>query len=228
MFTLYLFGGFGGLWLFWTILLLESVAIIYWVDDESPGKAFTSLLVVGAVLHFFADPTPFAWFLADWTRIAYTVGIYIIGGGPYALYRWWSYNKRISGRFDDFFDDWKTSKEIVAKTFAALSDEEILAFRKHCLGNAYRPYDASFDKDGIRKVTQARDHIGNILTWIAYWPWCLIWTLIDDPIRRFSRFVWRTLSSAMQGIADREHAKYDDLNREIPPPAWPSRPRSRR
>lgn len=36
----------------------------------------------------------------------------------------------------------------------------------------------------------ARKHKSRIVYWIAYWPWVALWTLLDDPLRRFVNWLY--------------------------------------
>jgi hypothetical protein len=54
---------------------------------------------------------------------------------------------------------------------------------------------------GIRPY--AKNHKSVIMTWIAYWPFSVTWSLVDDFVRRVVKAIYNSLSGAYQGLSDR-------------------------
>lgn len=50
------------------------------------------------------------------------------------------------------------------------------------------------------KVSDSR---GRITTWMTYWPWSATWTLINDPIKRIWRAIYRLVAGKLQSISNR-------------------------
>lgn len=59
-------------------------------------------------------------------------------------------------------------------------------------------------------VPSARDHKWRIMTWMAWWPWSMLWTLLNDPIRRIWRWVWKNLQKTFASIATSAFRSVDD------------------
>jgi hypothetical protein len=38
---------------------------------------------------------------------------------------------------------------------------------------------------------------------MTYWPWSALWTLINDPVRRFFCWIYEQISGVLQEISDR-------------------------
>jgi hypothetical protein len=56
----------------------------------------------------------------------------------------------------------------------------------------------SWAEYSAREKTRVTSYSGDIMAWIAFWPVNLLWTFIDDPIRR----IYRQLQTAYQRITD--------------------------
>jgi hypothetical protein len=70
----------------------------------------------------------------------------------------------------------------------------------------------------------ARNFKGKITSWMVYWPWSMIVTLIDDPIRRLFRGIYNAIQGMLQRMSDRAFAgtESDFAAPATPPPAPPS------
>lgn len=72
-------------------------------------------------------------------------------------------------------------------------------------------------------IPLVKDNKDKIILWMVYWPWSAIWTIINDPVRRFFDFVYMRISGLYQKISDRifkdvisyvkenEYAKKEDI-----------------
>jgi hypothetical protein len=45
---------------------------------------------------------------------------------------------------------------------------------------------------------------------MSYWPSSALWTLLNDPLTHFFKFVYRRLSSMFEGMSKKMFAKYDN------------------
>jgi hypothetical protein len=59
------------------------------------------------------------------------------------------------------------------------------------------------ERDRYWNVPQVGEHKSRIITWMAYWPFSMIWTLINDPIKRAFREIYNHISNFMQSISNR-------------------------
>lgn len=51
---------------------------------------------------------------------------------------------------------------------------------------------------------------GRIIFWMSYWPASALWTIINDPITRFYRFLYNRIGKLLEGISNSMFAKYKD------------------
>ncbi len=56
------------------------------------------------------------------------------------------------------------------------------------------------------KAPRASEHKEKILVWMIYWPFLLIWNIIDMPVRHIFQFIFRFISGKFQFMSDRIYA----------------------
>jgi hypothetical protein len=56
---------------------------------------------------------------------------------------------------------------------------------------------------------KAKDHKSDIITWIIYWPFSLVWFIIDDPMKRLGKFLYRLLGSLYDNVAKKMFASLE-------------------
>lgn len=59
-------------------------------------------------------------------------------------------------------------------------------------------------------VPEVRYYKKSILTWMTYWPFSMVWTLLDDPVRRAFNLIYYKIADFMQGISNRVFTPYVD------------------
>lgn len=52
------------------------------------------------------------------------------------------------------------------------------------------------------EVPKVKDHKQGIMAWMLYWPWSLIWTIIDVPVKRAYLFIYNLIASRLQRMSD--------------------------
>jgi hypothetical protein len=61
---------------------------------------------------------------------------------------------------------------------------------------------------------KAKENSNRIITWMSYWPLSAFWTLIDEPFKRFSKFLYRKTSKIFDTMSDKMFAnvnkQYED------------------
>jgi len=51
--------------------------------------------------------------------------------------------------------------------------------------------------------TEPATYKATVLVWIGYWPFSLVWTLLNDPFKRLVRWIYDELQRIYQRITDR-------------------------
>lgn len=75
----------------------------------------------------------------------------------------------------------------------------------------WKLYCRKYYKQGgiIRSSIRITDNKDRISAWMMYWPFSLIWYLLNDPIVNFYNFLYHKLESIYTAISDSERQKYE-------------------
>lgn len=60
------------------------------------------------------------------------------------------------------------------------------------------------------RIPKASEHKGAIISWMCYWPFSGIWTLINDPVKRFFKWVYSRFENVYQKMSDKMFADIKD------------------
>jgi hypothetical protein len=61
-----------------------------------------------------------------------------------------------------------------------------------------------------------RDNKTRCISWMAYWPASMAWTLVDDPVRRAFVALYDSIGGSLQHISDRRFAGIEDTYKASP------------
>lgn len=66
-------------------------------------------------------------------------------------------------------------------------------------------FGSQYSERGYGQITvpQVNEHKSDIIRWMTYWPFSLIFTLINDPFRRLFEFIYRQIHDSLQAMANR-------------------------
>ncbi len=67
-------------------------------------------------------------------------------------------------------------------------DKDDRSNRPHLIAQSFKPL--------------AKRHRSRIMQWIAFWPISIVWTLIDDPVRRAATFLFNRVRHMFQAMSD--------------------------
>jgi hypothetical protein len=168
--------------LFWILVLAESSLLCWSLDDDnSDGIETISILIVLLLLQFFGNVKVFTYlWYHPWKSVTYITGYLLIGGG-WSIIKWW-----------------------FAET-AKLSSVRAKFFSRHNIRGFEIPpefKDRWSDEVSAQKTNPSAQQ-SRFLTWIAYWPWSLFWTMVNDPLKRAARRIYYELQATYQRITDR-------------------------
>lgn len=207
---------FGTFW-FWALLGVGMIVMTAFIVHERDVKAALTLVVVLAALALFGDFNALAWIRAHAVGFCVGLGVYLAFGTVFAVFKWW----RFVGRLRDTYDE---AKARYLQTHGLAGPGIPVEYRGDWR-NHVRQYVRDLRGDF---PPQARSYKGKIVSWMTYWPWNLLWTLINDPIRRLFKAIFQMIQGILQGISDRAFQDTaDDFKTEDPPadPSAPSTPR---
>lgn len=60
----------------------------------------------------------------------------------------------------------------------------------------------SSSEKSLQLTPQIKDYKGKLIGWIMFWVTSLVWTLLNDPIRRIANWIYLKMSSIYQNMAN--------------------------
>jgi hypothetical protein len=140
------------------------------------GSAATVATVAAAVAAYFIGWIDVAWILDNPGVLAgYALG-YLGAGAAWCVIKWYFHLLR--------FRD-KARIRLENRKFA--NDAERNDAKKALYEN--RPL--------------ASENKSLLITWMAYWPFSFVWTIVNDPVRRAFNAIYSHLAGLLQRISDR-------------------------
>lgn len=90
------------------------------------------------------------------------------------------------------------------------------------LTDALKPAWTNERADGMRRyqenetdvmpveVPHPKNHKARIMRWIGHWPWSAFWTVLNDPIRRICKMLYKRMTIILVSIGQRQFAGVED------------------
>lgn len=196
------------------LVILEAILLLSLVVWERPYSALLSFLVSAGIADFFFGTH---FYTTVWNYPVAAVGLvlaYIAAGVIWSFPKWWFYVRKVRDVYNESLSNFKKTVRLVPGQ--KLTDDQFARF--------YSSY--GFDPDGHNwhfepwsKIMplQASKNKNKILVWMMYWPFSLVWTLIDEPFKKAFQFIFENIKGIYQGISEKAFAGvelYDPKHRE--------------
>jgi len=63
--------------------------------------------------------------------------------------------------------------------------------------------DREIDEINESDIPQAKKNKARIISWMSYWPFSMLWTLINEPVKKTFRFIYSKIEGIFQKMSDR-------------------------
>jgi len=188
---------------FWALCALVWILLTAAVEFEKPGLATFSLLVAFGALSYFGIIDVQALISNPWMVVKGVSG-YLLGGLIWAACKWVFYVRSVGRKYDD---DKRQFLESQTPPIEGMNipDDFLEKWQQHI---RYRPE--------IKKPN-ARNSKARIMTWMVYWPWSFVWTMIDDPIKNAFHSILHWTQGMFQRVSDQLWGNRDEDFRAPPP-----------
>lgn len=191
---------------FCILLAVEMILLLAWIEHECPGWATFSILFVLGLLQLSGHEI-FQYMAANPLTILIGAAAYFGAGTFWAVCRWYFYVKHELEKYMEFKRKWLDDHDVDGNEIP----EALKTKFKECISR--------WNHDGYTVNFELRPRVGThkarIYLWIAYWPWSLLWTIINDPVRKVCREIYDSIRGFLQRISDRVWAGVNnDLGKE--------------
>lgn len=181
---------FGTFW-FWVLVTAEFVVLLACMNWDNGFAATVSLGIVLGLMYWFGDLSDaMRWAVGHPYHIAGVIAGYGGVGAGWAIAKWWLY-------VHDRVDEYRRMKSIYMADGKA-TDETWRAFA------GTKPW---------AKAPLASDNKAKIVRWISFWPASMLWSLVDDFVRRVAIAIYNFIAEHLQGMSDKAFEGIrDELN----------------
>ena len=193
MFELFVVGTF---W-FWALLIAWIFIVGAFLSQEVIRGAVATT-VIAALLLIFCGSNPFPYIIDHPLMTLMYVGGFFVAGGLWSIVKWGSFCSSKRRRYFTERDAFLDRHNIKANS---IPRSHLVEWSQYL--NELSHYDCKgiceFRTGGLK----ASSRKSLITSWIMWWPISLIWTFIDDPIRRICHWVRRRLTKIYNYISTR-------------------------
>lgn len=202
---------FGSALVFWIIFGVLMGLLFWCVEEDWPGRAAFGLIAFFVLFQFAGNHDPFGWVITHMTdMILLTIGFFV-AGTVWAVAKWWFFVRKIAERYVEMRYEWLKGIQAMGELALGYKFLPSVITEKtpvpEQLRNEWRAHHAYGRKyrfvNTCEPVPQARKHKSRIITWMCYWPFSMVWTLLNDPIKALFKKIYSYLSTALQRISDR-------------------------
>ena len=191
---LFLFTSYVGLILFG---LFVATVFIFFVETESPFWATGFAILVAVFMQLFS-PIPIISLAIEhpFHTLAYFVG-YLAAGTAWGIGKWWFYLGNV-----------KTKYNRAVKLYNASTTKDWKNFNDFIIEEGLNTYE--LDSETYRPLIAKNKR--RFMIWMVYWPFSMVWTLLNDPIRKIFNWIYDRLAGMLQGMSDK---MFNDVEKPI-------------
>jgi hypothetical protein len=171
------------------------IAIIVCVEIDCFGLSTFILLASFLVLSYFKWTTAVNWVSTNYVDFIIYCGYYLLGSVVWMYTKWTMLLFNFSSARKNAIDEYKNDKQIVGPLTAEQT--------KLALGYSSKSYRNNYFTMYLNEKIRASNYKSKIIAWGIWWPFSLVGTIVDDPIRRFITWTFDRLCGTFQKLADK-------------------------
>ncbi len=167
----------GGSW-FYVLAVLASIIIIYGLEDDTPPFAVWATIIFFIALWLCGNFNIVTWIINSPGLLCKYGAQYIVIGVVWGIAKYWFFLTDKKRKFDRIVTEYLVDKGIKGS-------EVPEHLQKDCRAEVYN----ALGSDPVPTLSSSTKHI---LFWMTYWPWSMIWTCLNNPLRwAFEEIVYR-------------------------------------
>jgi hypothetical protein len=188
---------------FW-LAMVVLVGIISFFSEEDGVKATITLVLGALFLQFVAKFDILGFIRHEPFTLAFYGLLYVALGFGFACVKWWRYAKKQRRAYDKLRATFFRKNKIEGNELPPELKESFFAYLKESYKpnqrGDFRHYSDASDADPvIPDITQNK---AAFIRWMTYWPLNLLFTLLNDPVRRLFEWLYEVAGVKMQAISN--------------------------
>ncbi len=194
---------------FWILVIAEIICLIGCMAKDRGSWATVSLVVTAVILNWLSGIPIIQWVGGHfWLALAYAAG-YLVAGTVWSVIKWYSYVSDQRERYDEMKADFLKGRGIKENVVPL----EIRGDWERTLGNG------NLARSGCHRSRcqcvgrpLARSHKQDIVRWMSYWPFSLLWTVLFNWVVKVFNSIYQHIQTWLQNISD---YKFKDTNADF-------------
>lgn len=199
---------FGTFW-FWLLSLACFIGLLWAIAEEAVGWATTVVVGFFLLLTFFGTFNVFAYIMQHPGYALTWLGVYLVGGIPWAAAKLWIWGKNLRDELEDIRDEWLAKKGVKA---TEMTDELVREWNSY--SSPKKDFCYKIGNSDMSVTPKIRNHKAKIVAWMMYWPVSLFWTMFNDALRRLWNSLYHLVSTRFQKILD---SVFKGADLQLPP-----------
>lgn len=211
----------GSFW-FWGLMGLTFLLLLIEVANEQWGFAALTMIATVVTLQLFGDVSVLAWIKDNPVQFASGLVGYLGVGVVWAFIKWYLHVASKREEYDDLKRTFMKEQGLVATLIP--EDKRVEWARFVCKNKQAYYTHTNSDKTCLKTAKEltappsAREHKSRIMSWMAYWPWSALWSLLDDFLRKLYERIYRVIVGTLQRIAEFAFRGVEnDFDVDVPP-----------
>lgn len=204
MFELFVIGSF---W-FWALIAAEIILLFVFIENENGIGAWVSLAIFAACLQWMGNTDIIGYVVQNPLAILAILAAYFLIGGVWGIVKWWVFLR-------DRLEDYQEAREKFLRnqgldpSIKELPQETKVKWKKWLSDNT--KWDGE-DHRRLDEAPRARTNKARIMRWMSFWPISMIWSFLDDFVKRVFKTIYQRIAGFLQRMADNMFGKLrDDL-----------------
>ena len=189
----------GTFW-FWALIIAEIVLLFVFIENENGIGATMSIVAFAGLLQWCGNVDIIHYVQNKPLFIVSCAVAYFALGAVWGTIKWWIY---CHDRLEDY-EDAKASflKSRGVPDGTKVVPVELRAEWKDKLSRGIYVHDRRYSED-LSLPPQVRQHKAKIMRWMSFWVISMIWSFINDFVKRVYRTIYQKMAGYLQAIGDR-------------------------
>lgn len=183
---------------FWALVVVEFSFLFWCVSYRRGSFGLISLAVIALAFQFFGNIPVFNWMWEHWDWTLEIFFGWLALSAPWAVTKWWLFVRDNSYRYDEILEEYRKLNPKLGPTVADWSAEEKVAWEEYFNAHSYQ--DDTYEYNRVEFNPTASAHKSDIMTWMMFWPWSFLWTLLNDPLRKLFKNLYRMMLGWLNAI----------------------------
>lgn len=187
------------------ILFVVFVVATVMTEMENFGWATVTLIATVVGLQFFHVVDVLHYVMHHALETLLYVAGYLVVGIVWSFIKWFSFLMQFRDKYREAKDDFCKDNGLKPEAIPENMEKQLRDYVSR------RSYSHEFRGNVMGDKPRAANNKSRIVSWMSLWPFSIIGTLLNDPIKRLFKLLFNTFKNLYQKMADRVFANDPEL-----------------